>query len=400
MNVRSCSSGRKRTEVRDGISTINPDVAILTETWLQEGDQEFNILGYNPVMRCDRPLRDEKGKKIERGGGVLVLAKDHIKITGARPHTLSKDIQVITFNLDKITFLAVYRAPTPNKDNHRIITEFLEKQLNKLGEQPFIITGDMNLKELAKEEFDPNLIPVGAVTNKGPLVKTYKHMWTMLLKKHNIDQHVEEPTSINGSILDYVFAPDYLDIPKIRVDCHSFLPVFDHYAVVFEIDTFYQRTREEVFRRKETKHTWKKFHELMPSQYEIVKNMPSPRDGLSSQGLIDKMSKYIVNLLTRAYEKATPFTKVKPPQRGGYLSKATRRQLAHTKRLWHTLTKTQEDVTKPHIRAKMKILNRSNRFLIRKDREAWDLRCLHLAENREMNFYKFMNAITYKTKTL
>ena len=112
------------------------------------------------------------------------------------------------------------------------------------------------------------------------------------------------------------------------------------------------------------------------------------------------MSKYIVNLLTRAYEKATPFTKVKPPQRGGYLSKATRRQLAHTKRLWHTLTKTQEDVTKPHIRAKMKILNRSNRFLIRKDREAWELRRLHLAENREMNFYKFMNAITYKTKTL
>ena len=48
----------------------------------------------------------------------------------------------------------------------------------------------------------------------------------------------------------------------------------------------------------------------------------------------------------------------------------------------------------------MKILNRSNRFLIRKDREAWELRRLHLAENREMNFYKFMNAITYKTKTL
>ena len=111
MNVRSCFSGRKRTEVRDGIFTINPDVVILTETWLQEGDQEFNILGYNPVMRCDRPLRDEKGKKIERGGGVLVLAKDHIKITGARPHTLSKDIQVITFNLDKICLL--YTSPSP-----------------------------------------------------------------------------------------------------------------------------------------------------------------------------------------------------------------------------------------------------------------------------------------------
>ena len=150
-----------------------------------------------------------------------------------------------------------------------------------------------------------------------------------------------------------------------------FLPVFDHYAVVFEIDTFYQRTREEAFRRKETKYTWKRFHELMPSQHEIVENMPSPRDGLSGQGLVDKMSKYIVDLLTRAYKKATPETKVKPPPRGGYLSKATRRQLKHAKRLWRTLTKTPEDVTKPHIRAQMKLLNKSNRFLIRKDREAW-----------------------------
>ena len=48
----------------------------------------------------------------------------------------------------------------------------------------------------------------------------------------------------------------------------------------------------------------------------------------------------------------------------------------------------------------MQILNRSNRFLIRKDREAWELRRLHLAVNRETNFYKFMNAITYKAKTL
>ena len=43
MNVRSCFSGRKRTEVRDGIFTINPDVAILTETWLQEGNQESSL---------------------------------------------------------------------------------------------------------------------------------------------------------------------------------------------------------------------------------------------------------------------------------------------------------------------------------------------------------------------
>ena len=112
------------------------------------------------------------------------------------------------------------------------------------------------------------------------------------------------------------------------------------------------------------------------------------------------MSNYIIDILTEVYEKATPMIKVKPPPRGGYLSKATLRQLAHSKRLWRTLAKTQEDERKPHIRPKLKSLNKSNRFLIRKDREAWELRRLHLAEYREMNFYKFMNAITYKAKTL
>merc|ERR1712086_491603 len=38
--------------------------------------------------------------------------------------------------------------------------------------------------------------------------------------------------------------------------------------------------------------------------------------------------------------------------------------------------------------------------MIKNDREAWELRRLHLAENRQMNFYKFVNAITHKTKTL
>ena len=92
------------------------------------------------------------------------------------------------------------------------------------------------------------------------------------------------------------------------------------------------------------------------------------------------MSNYIIDILTEAYVKTTPMIKVKPPPRGGYLSKATLRQLAHSKRLWRTLTKMQEDERKPHIRAKLKILNKSNRFLIRKDREAWELRRLQKIE--------------------
>ena len=73
------------------------------------------------------------------------------------------------------------------------------------------------------------------------------------------------------------------------------------------------------------------------------------------------------------------------PPRCGYLSKATIRQLKHSKKLWRTLAKTHDDILRPEIRAKLRILNKSNRWLIRKDRDAWEMRRLHLAENRNMN---------------
>ena len=62
INVRSCYSGTKRTEVRNGILEANPDVAIVTETWLQEGDQDLMVPGYIPIKRCDR--KNSNGKKL------------------------------------------------------------------------------------------------------------------------------------------------------------------------------------------------------------------------------------------------------------------------------------------------------------------------------------------------
>ena len=235
INVRSCYSVVKRMEARDGILETNSDVAIITETWLQESDQDLMVPGYICHRRCDR--RNNNGKKLsvhERGGGVLVLAKDYITITEAEPHHIDKYIQVVSFVLDNVTIFAVYRSPKVLKENHQMLTRFLEKKINKLGNRPYVITGDMNLGDLAEHEFDLKLTPVGAETENGKQVQTFEHMWIELIKKHRIDQHVEEPTCETGNILDYVFAPDYLDIPKIRVDRFAFLPAAtDHYAVIF-----------------------------------------------------------------------------------------------------------------------------------------------------------------------
>ena len=85
------------------------------------------------------------------------------------------------------------------------------------------------------------------------------------------------------------------------------------------------------------------------------------------------------------YEQATPLVPTKPPPVGGFLSKTTIRQLAHAKRLYRTLVKTPEDEKKPRIREKLKILNKSNKWLIRQDRIAWEFRRLHLSKERGDN---------------
>ena len=63
--------------------------------------------------------------------------------------------------------------PKTLKENHQKLTRFLEQQLNKLGNRPFVIMGDMNLGDLAEQEFDPKLVPVGAETDNGIQVQTF-----------------------------------------------------------------------------------------------------------------------------------------------------------------------------------------------------------------------------------
>jgi hypothetical protein len=128
--------------------------------------------------------------------------------------------------------------------------------------------------------------------------------------------------------------------------------------------------------------------------------MPSYRDGLSGQELVNRMSEYIVEILTYAYEKATPLVRYKPPPIGGFLTRTTLRHLAHAKRLYRTLVRTVEDESKPYVRAKLKVINKANRWRIRKDREAWELKRLHMCKERGNNFYKWMNDVTRTTSKI
>ena len=106
----------------------------------------------------------------------MVLAKDYITLTEVESHHIDKYIQVMSFVLDKVTILAVYRAPKTRKDYHQKLTRFLEKKINQLGNRPYVITGDINLGEMAEQEFDIKLAPIGAETENGTQAQTIEHI--------------------------------------------------------------------------------------------------------------------------------------------------------------------------------------------------------------------------------
>ena len=84
------------------------------------------------------------------------------------------------------------------------------------------------------------------------------------------------------------------------------------------------------------------------------------QEKLKGQELVDKMSTNIVQTLREIYKESTTLAKTKPPPIGGFLHR--------------TLVRSENDEMKPHIQEKLKLLNKSSRFLIRKDRIAWEFR--------------------------
>ena len=224
-------------------------------------------------------------------------------------------------------------------------------------------------------------------------------MWTDFIHRHSLEQHVEGPTHTNGNKLDYVFAPEHVDIPVIDTNHKDFMWT-DHYGVIFEIDSYYEYNKEIQYKRKETAATWKRFKELLPSTRDIIEHMPQREDCASDQELVDRRSAYITEVLKRAYEEATPLVKCKPPPIRGFLSRNTIRQLYQAKKLYKVMIKCKNDLNKPNIKERLKLINKANRWMVRKDREAWEMRRLHLSKERGTEFFRFMGELTQKTNTL
>ena len=169
----------------------------------------------NPLVEPTGPQTTTK----KEGAEYLSKPKRTLK---SQANWNSHYIEVYKFVMDRITVFGIYRTGKQNI-THNLLTAWLDSEINKLNEKPYLITGDLNLPDLAKVNFDPKLKAVGTDNHKS----TPDHKWTELVKKHRmellVNKHTRRPrVKSKGAILDYVFVPEHVNVPYLEVDKNSF----------------------------------------------------------------------------------------------------------------------------------------------------------------------------------
>ena len=91
----------------------------------------------------------------------MIQVKNGVKVHNATSESIIDEIQVAKCKFKDLTIFGVYRSPTVDtearttKEHHASLINYLNKNINKLGNSRYIITGDFNLKEMAKHDFNP-----------------------------------------------------------------------------------------------------------------------------------------------------------------------------------------------------------------------------------------------------
>ena len=255
MNVNSLILPNKRIKATLGIQKSKADVVILAETKLNSRSQEFQVQGYYMAGQLTRK---------SGAGGLLVMAQKTIKIHSVVSKSILPEIQVITFVFNGYTFITVYRSlslSVSSKVHHKTLIDYLSKQINKLKGEPYVLLGDFNLPILAANDFNPpikiNDFYADDFDEKNISVD---HMWSDFFTEYHLYQWVTKPTYPRyNSILDLVITPIDQDICDLTVDEHLFGGSYDHYALVFQIDTDFTTDETQKTKRVKTKENWDKF---------------------------------------------------------------------------------------------------------------------------------------------
>ena len=174
----------------DSVIDAEIDLLAITETWLCPGESDTNTI--KDVKPAGYTF-DHVPRKNRRGGGIGFLYRSIFTVTVSNKQAMSPfefmDIDVSSHNT-YIKLVIVYRPPPSNKnkltfaDVIREFTPFIEHYA--MSSSRFAILGDFNIHWDKPSD-------------------SHVKRFMELIDSLNIIQHVQEPTHIDGHIIDLIF---------------------------------------------------------------------------------------------------------------------------------------------------------------------------------------------------
>lgn len=148
LNIRGLRNRSKFIEFTKTIQKekLDPDIIILTETWLPENSAvSYGIEGYYKLS-CGR-------KTLAIGGGILIFIGNHLRIERMQdiemPDHISENIILrISNTIPRVIISAMYRPPDGNLQTFE---DELYNQLNGMRHKSAIVAGDINIDWFSKK---------------------------------------------------------------------------------------------------------------------------------------------------------------------------------------------------------------------------------------------------------
>ena len=379
MNVNSLIAKNRQYNVGKGIKESNADIVFLAETKRHKNSPELKVQGYYEAKSLVRHAN---------AGGLMIMAKKSIKLHSIVAKNVLPEIQVIQCEFSGQTIIAVYRSPTrkfmsvPEKDHHLALVKYLTLKIKNLKGKPYVLVGDFNLGELARDDFEDKTETSTADYESGNVsIKTYvTKLWSDFFHDHSLQQWVCEATyPRKDSMLDILMTPTgkYVDV-TVRKDL--FKGSFDHYALDFKIDTSFETNETPRKRRVKTHANWLYFIELLKNE-QLHTHLHLAQDA-------EEMAQYITYRIRVAYDIAIPEVDVKLPK-DCYLQNDTKKASRRVTKMRKALRKYDLGSSGyKDLKNNIKIMDKRIDKMMKNDRLRYQKKKLDKSKDQKKSFFK------------
>jgi len=309
----NCRSVRNKINELDiQIVDYNPDLVLLTETWLEENDAHLNQLNSSRNFHILIDNRDIKFKC--KGGGVAMLIRKGISYKQLSIKNIV-GIEIIAVDLSihpikaSIRLILVYRPPAITSS----LTIKLLKILQSLCEGNVIIVGDFN--------FNANNINWNDNTAFTKCAKEFLEF----TNNFNLNNVITSPTHNKGSILDLLLTNNLNSICSCQVG--PGLSTSDHFSILFTLNMAKPNPQKICFRDYTNV---KQLNSYLISHFNCI----------YEKFYISDKYEYLLELVSTLMEKYTPLRTITVKQKSFNYPSHIRKLIKYKKKLFTEFKKS------------------------------------------------------------